>query len=49
MKDPAKAKIMKDFIHWALTAGQPLAEQLTYARLPKEIVAREESALAKVQ
>jgi phosphate transport system substrate-binding protein len=49
MKDPQKGKIMKDFMKWALTAGQPLAESLTYARLPKEVVAKEERALAQVK
>jgi phosphate transport system substrate-binding protein len=49
MRDPQKAKVMKDFVNWALTAGQSFAEPLTYARLPKEVVAKEQAALAKVK
>ena len=49
MKDPEKAKVMKDFVKWALTTGQTMAEPLTYAKLPKEVIAKEEKTLAKVQ
>ena len=48
-QDQAKAKALKDFVKWALTAGQTMAEPLSYARLPKEVIAREEKALAKVE
>jgi hypothetical protein len=32
-----------------LSSGQSLAESLSYARLPKEVVAQEEKAIAKVK
>lgn len=48
-KDAHKGKVFKEFVRWALTSGQNLAEPLAYARLPKEVVAKEEKALARVQ
>jgi len=47
--DPAKAKVMKDFLKWMLTDGQKEVEALDYAPLPKEVVAREEKQIAMVQ
>jgi phosphate transport system substrate-binding protein len=49
IKDDAKAKALKDFIHWALTTGQGMAEPLTYAKLPTQVVAKEEKAIAKIK
>lgn len=49
MPDPQKAKVMKDFVHWALTTGQTMTESLVYAKLPQQVVAKEQKALAKVQ
>ncbi|MGA2600722.1 MAG: phosphate ABC transporter substrate-binding protein PstS [Bryobacteraceae bacterium] len=46
--DGAKQRDIKDFLHWMLTNGQDMAEGLTYARLPKEVVAKEEKAISKV-
>jgi ABC-type phosphate transport system substrate-binding protein len=40
---------MKDFLHWMLTEGQTMAEALTYARLPREVVAKEAKAIDKVK
>lgn len=37
-KDPAKGKIIVDFLNWELANGQPMAEALSYAPLPKETV-----------
>jgi phosphate transport system substrate-binding protein len=47
--DSAKRDAIKDFVKWMLTDGQSYAEQLSYAKLPKEVVAKEEKTLAKVQ
>lgn len=47
--DAAKRDAIKGFVKWMLTDGQSYTEQLSYARLPKEVVAKEEKALAKVQ
>ena len=47
--DQTKLKVMKDFLQWMLSDGQKLTEALAYAPLPKEVVAKEQQALAKVQ
>jgi len=47
--DTAKRDSIKGFLNWMLADGQNYAEQLSYAKLPKEVVAKEEKALAKVQ
>jgi len=47
--DSAKRDAIKGFLTWMLKDGQAYTEQLSYAKLPKEVVAREEKALAKVQ
>jgi phosphate transport system substrate-binding protein len=47
--DTAKRDAIKGFLSWMLADGQNYAEQLSYAKLPKEVVAKEERALAKVQ
>jgi phosphate transport system substrate-binding protein len=47
--DSAKRDAIKGFVKWMLSDGQNYAEQLSYAKLPKEVVAKEEKALAKVQ
>jgi phosphate transport system substrate-binding protein len=49
IQDAPKQKAIKDFIHWMLGPGQKLAESLTYAQLPKPVVAQEEKALSKIQ
>jgi phosphate transport system substrate-binding protein len=49
ISDPAKRDAIKGFLQWMLTSGQGYCEGLAYAKLPKEVVAREEKALAKVQ
>jgi phosphate transport system substrate-binding protein len=45
----AKRDVVKDFLKWALTDGQQYAEALSYARLPKEVVAKEMNAIALIQ
>jgi phosphate transport system substrate-binding protein len=47
--DAAKRDAIKGFVKWMLKDGQNYTEQLSYAKLPKEVVAKEEKALAKVQ
>ena len=47
--DKAQAKIMVDFMKWALTDGQKFAKELGYAPLPKALVDMELKALAKVK
>jgi len=48
-KDRARARMMVDFMKWALTDGQQYAAQLGYAPLPKEVVALELEALKKIK
>ena len=48
-KDAEKGKIMKDFLKWAMGPGQALAEPLTYASLPKEVLAKENKAISKLK
>jgi phosphate transport system substrate-binding protein len=47
--DSAKRDAMKGFLKWMLADGQNYAERLQYAKLPKEVVAKEEKALSKIQ
>jgi phosphate transport system substrate-binding protein len=48
-KDKKLAKIMADFMHWALADGQKYCSDLGYAPLPKEVVALETEALKKIK
>jgi len=47
--DAGKRDAIKGFVSWMLTDGQNSAEALSYAKLPKEVVAKEKQALAQVQ
>lgn len=47
--DAGKRDAIKGFVSWMLTDGQNSAEALSYAKLPKEVVAMEKQALAQVQ
>jgi phosphate transport system substrate-binding protein len=47
--DKAKAATLKEFLQWALTTGQDYCEPLTYAKLPKEVVAKEQQAIGTLQ
>jgi phosphate transport system substrate-binding protein len=47
--DTGKRDAMKGFIKWAITDGQSYAENLSYAKLPKEVAAKELKAIDKVQ
>ena len=48
-KDGGKRDALKGFVKWAITDGQGFAENLSYAKLPKEVVDRELKAIDKVQ
>jgi phosphate transport system substrate-binding protein len=48
-KDKQRAKIMVDFMKWALTDGQKAAGELGYAPLPSEVVALEMEALKRIK
>jgi phosphate transport system substrate-binding protein len=49
IEDGAKRKVLVDFLHWMLTDGQKYAEPLAYARLPKEVVAKETKAISEIK
>ncbi len=38
--DPAKNKAVLQFLHWAMTSGQPQAEKLDYVPLPASVVSQ---------
>jgi len=46
--DRKRAKIMVDFMKWALTEGQKYASDLSYAPLPQEVIALEMDALKRI-
>jgi len=48
-KDTTKRDAMKGFVKWAITDGQGMVENLSYAKLPKEVVEKELKAISKVQ
>ena len=47
--DSAKRDAIKGFVNWMLVDGQNYAEQLSYAKLPNEVIAKEKKALGKIQ
>jgi phosphate transport system substrate-binding protein len=49
IQDAQKRDALKDFVKWMLADGQNYAEALSYAKLPKEVVAKETKALALIQ
>ncbi len=48
-KDKNQAKIMVDFVKWALTDGQKFAPALGYAPLPEAVVKLEMAQLARIK
>lgn len=48
-QDKAKAKVMVEFMKWALTDGQKFAAGLGYAPLPKNVVDMEMKTLATIK
>jgi len=47
--DSAKRDAIKGFVKWMLADGQSQTEALSYAKLPKEVVAKEMKALDSIQ
>ncbi len=47
--DPAKKKAITDFLTWMLKDGQTMTGPLSYAPLPKEVVAKETKQIAKIK
>lgn len=48
-KDPAKGKILHDFLVWMLDQGQTMTSQLDYAPLPRNVVEKVRATVAEVQ
>jgi phosphate transport system substrate-binding protein len=48
-KDKQRARVMNDFLKWALTEGQKYAPELGYAPLPPEVVALEMESLKRIR
>ena len=48
-QDKAQARVMKDFLRWAITDGQKLAPELGYASLPQQVVDMELKALEQLK
>jgi len=44
-KDPAKGKILADFLNWMVTDGQKMTESLSYAPLPENVAAKEKEVI----
>jgi phosphate transport system substrate-binding protein len=49
IKDPAKKKAITEFLAWMLTTGQKDCEGLSYAPLPKAVVAKEQKQIAMIK
>ncbi len=48
IQDSGKEKIIVDFLQWMTTEGQKMTNALSYASLPKEVVAKEHKAFKKI-
>ena len=48
-KDPAKGKILADFLNWMVTDGQKMTGALSYAPLPEGVVQKEKEAIKLVR
>jgi phosphate transport system substrate-binding protein len=49
IKDAAKKKAITDFLAWMLTTGQKDCQALSYAPLPKAVVAKEQKQIALIK
>jgi phosphate transport system substrate-binding protein len=49
ISDPAKKKAITEFLGWMLTTGQKDCEGLSYAQLPKAVIAKEQKQIAKIK
>ena len=47
--DPAKSKVIKDFLNWMLNDGEKEAAKLNYAPLPDSVVAKEHQTVNSLQ
>jgi len=47
--ESSRRAAIQNFLRWGLTKGQDLLEPLAYARLPDEIIVRENKALDRIK
>jgi phosphate transport system substrate-binding protein len=47
--NPAKKKAVTEFLNWMMTTGQGAAQGLSYAPLPKEVVAKEQKQVSLIK
>jgi phosphate transport system substrate-binding protein len=48
-KDPAKGKILADFLNWMVAEGQTMTNALAYAPLPENVAAKVKEAIKQVK
>jgi len=48
-KEPAKGKILVDFLNWMLESGEPMATQLTYAPLPQAVADKVRATIKQIR
>jgi len=48
-KDPAKGKILADFLNWMITDGQGMTSALSYAPLPENVAAKVKETIKQVK
>jgi phosphate transport system substrate-binding protein len=48
-KDPAKGKILADFLNWMVDDGQKMVAALTYAPLPEAVAQKVKEAIKQVK
>jgi phosphate transport system substrate-binding protein len=48
-KDPAKGKILADFLNWMVADGQKMTAELSYAPLPENVAAKVKEAIKQVK
>lgn len=49
LSDAKKGKVLMEFLKWMLVDGQNFTTALSYAPLPKAVVAKEQKAIAKIK
>jgi phosphate transport system substrate-binding protein len=47
--DPAKGKVLHDFLEWMLDKGEAEAADMTYGPLPKSVIAMERKTIATIK
>ena len=48
-KDPAKGKILNDFLNWMVDSGQKMTADLTYAPLPATVASKVKEQIKQIR